>query len=169
MRGERGKELLRRRGEKLERPFAHQFETGGMRRLRVRGLEQVRKKLLVQATACNLALLLRTKYGAGTPRGLAEAAQRLGVAILGLLAALLGPTRPDRRTERPIRPRPGIPGPAARTPAVRAPKSRFRHRLLGHDGISISYKSGWNPAILRQPTGSTKNKVPLLDCKTLRL
>ena len=95
VRGERGKELLRRRGEKLERPFAHQFETGGMRRLRVRGLEQVRKKLLVQATACNLALLLRTKYGAGTPRGLAEAAQRLGVAILGLLAALLGPTRPD--------------------------------------------------------------------------
>ena len=95
VRGERGKELLRRRGEKLERPFAHQFETGGMLRLRVRGLEEVRKKLLLQVTACNLALLLRTKYGAGTPRGLAEAAQRLGVTILGLLAALLGPTRPD--------------------------------------------------------------------------
>ena len=101
VRGARGKELLRRRGEKLERPFAHQFETGGMRRLRVRGLEEVRKKLLVQATACNLALLLRTKYGAGTPRGLVEAAQRLGMAILGLSAALLGPTRPgDARSDR---------------------------------------------------------------------
>ena len=31
VRGARGKELLRRRGEKLERPSAHQFETGGMR------------------------------------------------------------------------------------------------------------------------------------------
>ena len=123
VRGERGKELLRRRGEKLERPFAHQFETGGMRRLRVRGLEQVRKKLLVQATACNLALLLRTKYGAGTPRGLAEAAQRLGVAILGLLAALLGPTRPDRRTERPIRPGPAYPVPP-REHLPSAPRNR---------------------------------------------
>lgn len=85
-----GKELLRRRGEKLERPFAHQFETGGVRRLRVRGLKEVRKKLLVQATACNLALLLRTKYGAGTPQGLAEATQRLDVAIWGLLRPLVG-------------------------------------------------------------------------------
>jgi len=34
VRGERGKRLLRQRGEKLERPFAHQFETGAMRRFR---------------------------------------------------------------------------------------------------------------------------------------
>ena len=112
MRGERGKELLRRRGEKLERPFAHQFETVGMRRLRVRWLKEVRKKLLVQATACNLALLLQTKYGAGTPRGLAETAQKLGVAILGLLAALLGPTRPATHGSTDSA-RPDIPGPAA--------------------------------------------------------
>jgi hypothetical protein len=76
------------RGEQLERPFAHQFETGAMRRLRVRGLAEVRKKLLLQAAACNLALLLRTKHGAGTPRGLAEAAKRLYEVILGLLGAL---------------------------------------------------------------------------------
>lgn len=88
VRGERGKELLRRRGEKLERPFAHQFETGAMRRLHVRGLEEVRKKLLLQAAACNLALLLRSKHGAGTPRGLAAAAKTLCAAILGLLAML---------------------------------------------------------------------------------
>ena len=87
VRGKRGKELLRRRGEKLERPFAHQFETGAMRRLHVRGLDEVRKKLLIQAVACNLALLLRTKYGAGTPRGLAEATQALCTAIWALLVA----------------------------------------------------------------------------------
>ena len=87
VRGERGKELLRRRGEKLERPFAHQFETGAMRRMHVRGLDEVRKKLLIQAAACNLALLLRTKHGAGTPRGLAEAAQALCAALWALLVA----------------------------------------------------------------------------------
>ena len=87
VRGERGKELLRQRGEKLERPFAHQFETGAMRRLHVRGLDEVRKKLLIQAVACNLVLLLRTKYGAGSPRGLAEAAQALCTAIWALLVA----------------------------------------------------------------------------------
>ena len=91
VRGERGKRLLRQRGEKLERPFAHQFETGAMRRLRVRGLDEVKKKLLLQAAACNLALLLRTKHGAGTPRGLAEAVKRLCEEILALLRALQAP------------------------------------------------------------------------------
>jgi transposase len=70
--GARGKALLRRRGEKLERPFAHQFETGAMRRLYVRGKTNVRKKLLLQAAACNLALILRTMVGAGTPRGFTD-------------------------------------------------------------------------------------------------
>jgi transposase len=102
LRGERGKGLLRRRGEKLERPFAHQFETGAMRRLQVRGLEEVRKKLLIQAAACNLALLLRTKHGAGTPRGLAAAAKTLYAAILGLLAALGAPVRPGNGRIKPF-------------------------------------------------------------------
>jgi transposase len=108
--GERGKRLLRGRGEKLERPFAHQFETGGMRRLYVRGLDEVHKKLLLQAAACNLALLLRTKHGAGTPRGLAEAEKGLCTLISALLEALkaLGatstaPVDRKRRTDR-VRP-----------------------------------------------------------------
>jgi len=58
-----------------------------MRRMHVRGLDEVRKKLLIQAAACNLALLLRTKHGAGTPRGLAEAAQALCAALWALLVA----------------------------------------------------------------------------------
>jgi transposase len=66
--GERGKRLQRQRGERIERNFAHQFDTGGMDRLYVRGIENVHKKFLLQAAACNLALLLRSLYGAGKPR-----------------------------------------------------------------------------------------------------
>ena len=108
VRGERGKRLLRQRGEKLERPFAHQFETGAMRRLRVRGLDEVKKKLLLQAAACNLALLLRTKHGAGTPRGLAEAVKRLCEEILALLGALQAPAGPGNAPIGQLDP----PGPA---------------------------------------------------------
>ena len=79
--GERGKSLLRRRGELLERPFAHQYETGGLRRLHVRGLENVSKRVLLQAAACNLALIMRSLTKAGTPRGWADLAQ----TILGVL------------------------------------------------------------------------------------
>ena len=37
IRGERGQRLLRQRGEQLERPCAHLYGSGGMRRLHVRG------------------------------------------------------------------------------------------------------------------------------------
>jgi hypothetical protein len=73
VRGEHGKRLQRRRGEKIERNLAHQFDTGGMDRLLVSGLENVHKKLLIQAAACNLALLMRSIYGAGKPRATASA------------------------------------------------------------------------------------------------
>ena len=36
IRGERGKKLLRQRGEKVERSFAHLYETGGMRKVYLR-------------------------------------------------------------------------------------------------------------------------------------
>ena len=42
IRGNRGKRMQRQRGERLERPFAHQYETGGMRRLHLRGRSNVR-------------------------------------------------------------------------------------------------------------------------------
>ena len=86
--GTRGKDLLKRRGEFLERPFAHQFETGAMRRLHVRGRDNVAKRLLLQAAACNLALILRSMGGAGTPRGSADHRQRLVFVFLSILAAL---------------------------------------------------------------------------------
>jgi transposase len=86
--GERGKSLLRRRGELLERPFAHQYETGAMRRLHVRGQGNVAKRVLLQAAAFNLALILRSITKAGTPRGMADLKTRLLCALWRALAAL---------------------------------------------------------------------------------
>jgi len=56
--------------------------------LYVRGKQNVQKKLLLQAAACNLALLLRKMMGSGTPRALHDALAGLILALLQLLAAL---------------------------------------------------------------------------------
>jgi hypothetical protein len=52
----------------VERNFGHQFDTGGLDWLYVRGLHNVHKKLLIQAAACNLEALMRKLYGAGKPK-----------------------------------------------------------------------------------------------------
>jgi len=72
IRGERGKRLLRRRGELVERPFAHCYETGAMRRTHLRGQDNILKRLLVHVAGCNLGLLMRRNFGFGTPRGLSD-------------------------------------------------------------------------------------------------
>ena len=96
--GERGKSLLRRRGELLERPFAHQYETGGMRRLHVRGRGNVAKRVLLQAVAFNLALILRTLTRAGTPKGLADLKRDLFCAALRILVTLAPSCEPITRS-----------------------------------------------------------------------
>jgi len=68
--GDRGQQLMRLRGELLERPNAHLYETGGMRRTHLRGHGNILKRLLVHVAACNLGLWMRTLTGIGTPRGL---------------------------------------------------------------------------------------------------
>jgi transposase len=68
VRGGYGKSLLRRRGELVERSFAHCYETGGMRRTHLRGHENILKRQLVHVGAFNLSLILRQVLGAGTPR-----------------------------------------------------------------------------------------------------
>jgi transposase len=70
IRGERGQQLMRLRGELLERPNAHLYETGGMRRIHLRGHGNILKRLLVHVAAANLGLWMRTLTGIGTPRGL---------------------------------------------------------------------------------------------------
>jgi transposase len=70
VRGERGSRLQRQRGEKLERVNAHLYETGGMRRVHLRGHANILKRLLIHVGALNLGILLRMAGGVGTPRGL---------------------------------------------------------------------------------------------------
>jgi len=66
----KGKQLLRKRGELIERTFAHCYDTGGMRRTHLRKHANILKRLLIQVAAANLGLLLRNRYGSGTPRSL---------------------------------------------------------------------------------------------------
>ena len=88
IRGVRGKRLLRRRGELVERPCAHLYETGGLRRAHVRGHENVLKRLLIHASAFNLGLWMRTLFGIGTPRALQGRVLAVR-AVLSLLGTLI--------------------------------------------------------------------------------
>ena len=72
IRGKRGRALMRMRGEYLERPFAHYLDHGRMRRVWLKGHENIAKRLLIHVSACNLALLLRTLIGTGSPKGLSS-------------------------------------------------------------------------------------------------
>jgi hypothetical protein len=80
VRGARGKRLLRCRGEYVERSFAHVYDTGGLRRIHLRGHQNILKRLLVHAGAFNLGILMRQACGHGTPRGLQG--RRFGVGPL---------------------------------------------------------------------------------------
>ena len=90
IRGARGKRLLRRRGERLERPNAHLYATGGMRRVHLRGHGNILKRLLLQVCGLNLGLLMRQLLGVGTPRGLQGRAYALGDALLLALRRFWG-------------------------------------------------------------------------------
>jgi len=103
IRGVRGKRRLRTRGELLERPFAHCYETGGMRRTHLQTHARILKRLLIHVAGCNLGLAMRTRFGLGTPRGL----QGLVFAFLRRWFRLVRklwygrePIRPSRRVFR---------------------------------------------------------------------
>src|SRR5450755_2697418 len=84
VRAERSKRLQKLRGELCERSFAHCYETGAMRRMYVRGEDNVNKRVLVQAAAFNIGLLLRKLSGWGKPRQ----AQGRKNAVIALLCAV---------------------------------------------------------------------------------
>lgn len=103
-RGARGEQLQRLRGERVERSFAHMYETGGMRRTHLRGRANILKRLLIHASGFNLGRLLRQMVGRGTPRG-PQGRSRL---VLRLLLALYRALRPlmvanrSQHRQRPI-------------------------------------------------------------------
>jgi transposase len=67
-----GRETMRRRGELVERSFAHILDRGGMRRAWLRGRENIHKRYLIHVAGFNLGLLMRALYGKGTPKQAAE-------------------------------------------------------------------------------------------------
>jgi transposase len=84
IRGGRGRALQRRRSERLERPNAHLYDTGRMRRTHLRGHANILKRLFIHIGGFNLGLLMRTLIGIGTPRGL----QGHLTAVVALLVAI---------------------------------------------------------------------------------
>jgi len=92
IKGERGKALMRQRGELLERSFAHAYETGAMRRLHLRHRENIAKRVLIHTAGFNLGLLLRVKYGLLKPRRLSDAATMAFSAFMSAWGWLLKAT-----------------------------------------------------------------------------
>jgi transposase len=109
IRGERGKSLLRQRGEKLERSFAHLYETGGMRRVHLRRHPNILKRLLVHVAAFNLGLVMRQLWGRGTPRGLQGCFLSLFLAWLEVLSEAWARTLASQEPAEGFQPHLGFP------------------------------------------------------------
>jgi transposase len=79
-----GRKLLRKRGQHIERSFAHVLDAGGMRRATLRGLENLNKRHQIAAACYNLSQLLRRLHGIGTPKQWAASLSLLLASALAL-------------------------------------------------------------------------------------
>jgi transposase len=70
-----GRKAMRKRGEMVERSFAHVLDRGGMRRAWLRGRENLHKRYLIHVAGFNLGVLMRALFGCGTPRQAAGVSQ----------------------------------------------------------------------------------------------
>lgn len=95
VKGDRSKRLQRKRSELTERSMAHMYETGGMRRVHLKGRDNILKRLLIQAGGFNLALLMQKLVGIGKPRRLqgALACIYAGLSMLVLSVWYIDGTR----------------------------------------------------------------------------
>jgi transposase len=84
IKGDRGKRLMCQRGEKVERSFAHNYETGAMRRTHLRHHDNIAKRLLIHVGGFNLGMVMRKLIGTGKPRCL----QGFSVLIFGLILSV---------------------------------------------------------------------------------
>ena len=90
--GARGQRLMKKRGELIERSFAHTLETGGMRRTHLRFHYNIAKRMLIHVAGFNLGLLMRKRFGVGTPRSLQgrlAAAIAVCVTLIDVISDLL--------------------------------------------------------------------------------
>lgn len=95
IRGEHGKEPLRRCGGLLERSFAHAYETGGVRRVHLRGRKNILKRVLIQVGGFNLSLVIRQLVGKGTPRSLQGLSVDVSLILLRFWIAALVHAEPE--------------------------------------------------------------------------
>jgi transposase len=100
--GNHGKNLLRKRGELIERSFAHCYETGAMRRTHLRGHQNILKRQLIHVGAFNLSLIFRASIGAGTPR---ELKNRLALLVFALECLIASLRKPNDRSNALTTPR----------------------------------------------------------------
>src|ERR1700741_3755852 len=91
VKGAYGRRLLRKRGELIERNFAHCYDTGRMRRTHLRGHENILKRLLIHVGAFNLSLIFRNLLGSGTPRELENRRSSLIFVLLFWLRSISAP------------------------------------------------------------------------------
>jgi hypothetical protein len=140
----KGKRLLRKRGELIERTFAHCYDTGGMRRTHLRKHNNILKRLLIHVAGANLGLLLRSLYGMGTPRGLQGLSTALDSFIL-LVAYALESENPQSIgagvTSRHSVPPYYHPAGLFSYQTLRNPKTHFNPGLLGRDQTTVRSKS----------------------------
>src|SRR5450755_3807972 len=130
--GNYGKSLLRRRGELIERSFAHCYDTGAMRRTHLRGHENILKRQLVHVGAFNLSLIFRSLIGAGTPR---ELKNRRALLVFVLQCLIRGLETLDRPSSASVSP-------------SRVTQPRFRASHLSSGCLS---KDGVSPRAARAP------------------
>jgi transposase len=90
VKGTRSKRLQRKRGELVERSFAHVCETGGGRRTWLRGRKNVTKRYLMQVAAFNLGVVMRSVLGVGKPRVLQGGGGAIFALGLWLWTVLVG-------------------------------------------------------------------------------
>ncbi|MDE0267755.1 MAG: hypothetical protein OXI96_01785 [Acidimicrobiaceae bacterium] len=127
---------MRQRGEKVERRFAHLLTTGGLRRVHIRGQNEIRKRVLIQAAALNLGLAMSKKHGFGTPRALqglaktrttfSQAASTLPSLTFSAVSIVISapPDRyPDSQTAKPAT------GSKTPPPEHSTPQRHFRHYI----------------------------------------
>ena len=131
MNGAYGKRLLRKRGELIERSFAHCYGTGAMRRTHLRGHKNILKRLLIHVGAFNLSLIFRSLLGAGTPRELRNQLASLFQQLFCMLGQLWTPTNRANSDFSSL----GLSAPAeSPLSSLWAPpfeQTCFRHGLLG--------------------------------------
>jgi transposase len=101
-RGSRGKRLQKIRSELTERTFAHMYETGAMRRVHLRGMENILKRLVIHGAAFNLSLVMRKVLGAGKPREFQSLKGQLFAAVGRACRRFFAPLQALRLDQTPL-------------------------------------------------------------------